>query len=825
MSDFISIETINDRFKKLQAREQERLKRAYEVLSHSSKKVLDLLPLFLHLNHPLLPGFRHGNVPYGIDNFELTPYQEKFLHNIFKDKNFDIHVNECKILALYAMGSSASIGQGFRSDFDIWVCVKKDLPKEDLLLLMDKCNFFSIYAKSKGVDLNLFITPENRFKQGYHDSLDSDNCGSAQNLFLLDEFYRSSIRIAGRYLIWNIITTKEELTNYEGYKRQILATKGVDPNLWFDFGSVVKSSPAEYFGSGLWLLYKGIESPFKAVIKILLMEVYANEYPNTSLLSSELKDRMLNSDQNSLMLDPYIAMFKKVSDYLINIKDDSRLELTRKCFYLKIYLGLKGLKNSSVFNYRMSILKNFVEHFNWDIHKLHEIEERDRWKISFVRALNKQIFKTLITSYRSLLSFSIRHGIEYAITSDDAGVLSRKLYAAFDRYQGKILVFNQDLSKSLEEKDLTFIFPSESSICRHHWYLYACAKNDVNILSMPLAYSGESICEVIAWACFNKLLTLRTKNHVVGKEDIISDSKIKALASDIIRLVEPRFLRQNQLNLQRPREIVECLIILNFENDPTKLISLNKIDFEHGNSLSCGRQKYCLIGSINVVIVNSWGELLSIAIPDGEAGIVEMLAMLVRSTVTDKPLTKDNLRGIKVSSYASNYGELLRYDLEALIKKIFLSQEHNQEFLFEIGKSTYIASNADERGIIITRRNAFGQNDYNVSIFSKYGMKPEFALQVPALVDRYATFGVIQYFFIPVVNGWDIYVLNENNEVDIQKGYKGSRANLVNSINRYYTKQSEAELKKQIHFNLPQYFVLSADLKSIHPFTIKALTT
>ena len=101
-------------------------------------------------------------------------------------------------------------------------------------------------------------------------------------------------------------------------------------------------------------------------------------------------------------------------------------------------------------------------------------------------------------------------------------------------------------------------------------------------------------------------------------------------------------------------------------------------------------------------------------------------------------------------------------------------------------------------------------------------MRPEFALQVPALVDRYATVGVIQYFFVPIAAGWDIYVLNERNEVSITQGYTGSRANLVNSINRYYTELSDGVNELQIHFNLPQYFVLSKDLKSIHPFTIRA---
>ena len=75
-----------------------------------------------------------------------------------------------------------------------------------------------------------------------------------------------------------MVTPAEEDRDYYGTVQSLYESGRVDNQLWFDFGSVVKSSAAEYFGSGLWLLYKGIDHPFKAAMKILLMEVYANEY-------------------------------------------------------------------------------------------------------------------------------------------------------------------------------------------------------------------------------------------------------------------------------------------------------------------------------------------------------------------------------------------------------------------------------------------------------------------------------------------------------------------------------------------------------------------
>ena len=102
-------------------------------------------------------------------------------------------------------------------------------------------------------------------------------------------------------------------------------------------------------------------------------------------------------------------------------------------------------------------------------------------------------------------------------------------------------------------------------------------------------------------------------------------------------------------------------------------------------------------------------------------------------------------------------------------------------------------------------------------------MRPEFALQVPAEIDREASIGVMQYFFVKAEKGWDIYIVNERNEVKTVRGYQKSRSDLVNAINRFYTRQSEEPSgERNLHFNLPQYFVLSDNMRSLHPFTIKS---
>ena len=701
----------------------------------------------------------------------------------------------------------------------------------------------------------------------------------------------------------NILTDDEcmQAALHDGWQEHEAPLKAEE---WFDFGSVLTSSPTEYFGSGLWLLYKAIDSPFKVVLKILLMEAYSNDYPNSKLLSSELKEYMHSHDGYSLDLDSYYLMYLKVSNYLQSLQqrqkhshqgklrgrghdafvalestpassdsdfmapvprrhagtsvaataamssvesdillrdgDDrpryDRLNLMRKCFYLKIFKGLthKSVHHHDDYQLKRELLNKFSKRWGWSDAFVQELESINSWKVEAVRAFNLEVYNTIMESYMALLRFSVRHGIEYAITSDDAGVLSRKLYAAFDLYPGKIPLLHCSMPHDLEERNLTFIRPSEYSLCRKGWHLYPAAPDDIALLNTKVSYIGSRLSEVVTWACFNGLLSSRSRTFVVGAHSPVSPLKIKILSSDIRRVLEPQLGHVSESELQSAPKLRAALIMLNLEQDDTELLQNNLANIGDGSTLCYGRQRVCLIGSLDLVMVNSWGEIRSVTLPHGEEGVVELLATLLRifanssDEQTQSSASTSFLSQVEVCSYAASYQDLIKYDLEATIRQVFncLNAGGSSEYVFEVGRNTYTARAQGERGVMIQRNGVFGSSDFDISVLSRYGMRPEFALQVPPIVDRYATSGIMQYFFAPRLAGhWDIYIINERNEVKIYHDYYGSRAALVNAINRFYTSQSQNRLQYTNRFNLPQYFVLSADQKALHPFTIRGLAT
>lgn len=822
----ISKEEVALRYERYVTFNAERIKAATEVMDKRTRGIFELVPLFLHYNDPRIPGYRNGNVPFGIDNFSPSEYQKNWLLKLGVNPDLPSQGMHT-ISSLYCMGSTASIGQGQASDLDLWVCVSSNLSKEEISLLKEKCSFINAYAASLGTDVNLFITPEDRFTTGVSGVMDTEDCGSAQSLFLLDEFYRSSIRLCGRCIIWYLVSPHEEQENYTEAVDAIIKSGFGKKDLWFDFGSVVDSSPAEYFGSGLWLLYKGIDSPFKAVLKSLLMEAYAADYPNVELVCQQLKRHLFKQGHLSLKEDAYFLMYRRVCSYLKNCNDLRRLSLVQHCFYAKVAGALSSIPDCQQRSMRFRLLRRLRKLWdrnNLDFDFTNDPETSD---VSTVLRTEQELFDSFMKSYKALVGFSISHGIEYAITSDDAGILSRKLYAAYDCYSGKILRLSRSLGGSLVQKALTFIHTAQDRLCRIGWHVYPAAAMSCELLECSEIYACDSLTEAVLWTAYNGICGHETAFYCSGDKHGQGSGKIKKFSEYLISFLNHSDLKVDQKDLFRTRLLRDCLVVLNFEYDPTADAGMPLYDANEGSALSCGHDRRCLVGSVSTVTVNSWGEVNCHIFGNDEESLVELFAYLMRQNAKYE---KDGglLKRINFVSFSKNYSELIRYDLENVLRELsWCVYEKGSEYTFDIGEQTYTAKSVEKGGISITRHSPFGQNGVDLTVLTRFGMRPEQALQVPKSVAACASAGIMQYFFAPLERKgfWDIYAVDEMNEVSIYRNYCGSRSELVNAINRFCTRRTEDLTEHTMNFNLPQYFVLSQDRSCLHPFSIKQRET
>ena len=243
----------------VKALDKRRFERALLGSGDAFQHVLSIVPLLLQSNHPQLPGYVI-HAPSGVSGFHISDYQKRWLVN-----EYGINYADCKyinhqsavnfrsvlppILGVYVMGSFGSISQTSSSDLDTWICVRDGLSSDEYALLTKKAKRISEWATQFNVEINFYLVDQQRFRhEHYADSLTAENSGSAQYMLLLDEFYRSAVRLAGKPLLWLHLWVENE-KDYEKEVERLIESGELDPNDWVDFGGLGQFSASEYFGA------------------------------------------------------------------------------------------------------------------------------------------------------------------------------------------------------------------------------------------------------------------------------------------------------------------------------------------------------------------------------------------------------------------------------------------------------------------------------------------------------------------------------------------------------------------------------------------------
>lgn len=384
-----------------------RLGRALEGLSTRQQGVLTLLPLFFHVNHPLLPGYVSGSTPAGLSNYEpdATALAEaQRLTRSFSYKPRHGSNPPRPLHGLFLMGSLGTLAQADQSDMDVWVCHAPDLGESEIAELRKKCQLLEAWAATQGAEAHFFLIDPVRFVTGERDSqLSSENCGSTQHYLLLDEFYRTAIWLGGRTPIWWLVPVYEE-SAYDLYTHTLLSKRFIRADETLDLGHLARIPPGEFIGAGLWQLFKGIESPHKSLLKLLLIEVYASEHPQVNCLSLDFKQRVYANQLDLDELDPYVVVYRRIERYLEGRGEAQRLELVRRSLYLKVDHALSNGEAGTQWQRRL--LKRLTREWGWDEQHLALLDHRSQWQAQQVSHERRALARELSVSYRSLRQFA-----------------------------------------------------------------------------------------------------------------------------------------------------------------------------------------------------------------------------------------------------------------------------------------------------------------------------------------------------------------------------------------------------------------------------------
>lgn len=774
-----------------------RLARAREAIQPRQRDVIDLLPLLFAVNHPLLPGYVTKKAPAGIADFEPGRRSLEPVRRLFKGYHYRRGPHRQDILALFAMGSAGTIAYSEESDFDIWVCHDPGLDGDALAQLRQKCDAIEAWAAEFDLEVHFFLVDPERFRRGELQNLSDESSGSAQQSLLLEEFYRTSILLAGQSPLWWLVPPDHE-AEYEDYAARLKSKRFAHAKGHVDLGGLSQVPAEEFFGAALWQLYKGIDSPYKSVLKLVLMEAYASEYPEIDLLSVRFKRAVYGGEEDPDRLDPYVMVLEKAEEYLQARDDRQRLDLVRRCFYFKAGLRLSEEPAGGRRAWQQGRLAELAGRWRWTRADLTVMDSRDSWKVHRVTDERRILFDALSASYRFLSAFARRHAGLALISQEDLTVLGRKLYAAFERKAGKVELLNRGITRDLTEERVS-IHQEVDSEGRDSWLLFRGLVRPEDRAAgrrpgiAPIRRFRSAV-ELIAWCYFNRVMDTQTVVALYGQRGNFTVRELYRLVERVRNTFPYRELESHASDdFARPARVERAALFVNVGVDPFARMARegDQIATTRSDPLRFGASAQNLVSQVDLVLVTSWQEVLTFHFSGGK-GLVECVCELCKWA---PPSQNQPPAAVAVHALGTLRGDTVARRIQQL---------------FEDVRATFYSSGADPQTRYVL---AAGDGFFTLSFQDdalRYQRFPDYEALLrelarpqerfrPTVIDRYALTdsvlptvyarnrpGYVQFFYRPLQDEVEYYVLDERGSLFYQRATYYDANALINQFSRFF---------------------------------------
>lgn len=764
-----ALKTLKQRFLQVN---NARLARTKSALGPRQQIFLELLPMLFHVNHPMLPGYVSHQTPCGLADYDPSKRDVQKVQRLARSFTYRRQPTvKCSIDGIFLMGSCGTVAHTESSDLDIWICHPQDLTQEQLQELRLKTERITRWAKSISLEAHFFLMNSEKFRLGERENLSSEDCGTSQHYLLLDEFYRTGLIIGGKIPIWWLIPPDEE-QHYDYYANALREKRFVRANTTLDFGGVGFIPAGEFIGAGVWQLYKAIDSPYKSALKILLTEVYASEFPNVEPLSTTFKRAIYNDELDIDELDPYVMVYRKLENYLIERGEPKRLELIRRCFYFKVGKPLTKPSRNTHKSWQRQLMEKLVDEWQWPRDYLFNLDARKKWKVGRVIGEQKELVRELTNSYRFLLEFARRSRSSALINSQEMTVLGRKLYAAFERKAGKIEWINPGIAPDLTEDYLNFYKNDPQDGEPDSWAVTTEYIPPRGVAKNPPLKRSDDLLSLITWCHFNGLLDSATRATIVEGDHGINESEL----NNMIRTLRQKlpiakdFMESDEQHDRFARAMTptQIQLFVNVGVDPMAQMRSQGIELISDQTDSFGYSAYKdnLVCNIEQVTINSWGEV-STRRYDGEYALIRCLRDYMQS---QPPGSNAALPQLDIRCYCPTRPAAIALRVTEVFRDIAAcyysgTRPPSSRYILNIGGEFYVMQFQDKRlnveraGSIDTLLDQLGkvQRQYSPIVLDRNCLQNS----TLSAITQCALPDCIQVFYRRNSDQADVYVLDE----------------------------------------------------------------
>lgn len=435
-------------------------------------------------------------------------------------------------------------------------------------------------------------------------------------------------------------------------------------------------------------MFKGIESPYKSVLKLLLTEVYASEHPKVECLSLRFKQAVFANRLDLDELDPYIVVYRRIEEYLKARAEPERLELVRRSLYLKVNRKLSSGSGARNPSWQRLLLERLANEWGWDQRQLAMLDSRSQWKVRQVSAERRALVNELNYSYRFLTQFARTEQTVSLINKRDLNVLGRRLYAAFERKAGKIEFINPGIAPDLAEDTLTLVqSPNRKEPGQSHWGLYNGSLSALEWENFAPIKRSRELLELLTWCHRNGVIDSTTRLALHPGTSDLSEFELFNLLGSLQQTIALPLTTVSEEQLLHASVPSEVLVLVNIGVDPLKHHrDLNILmTTERTDSLSYAGVRENLVLTLDQVTLNSWNEVM-VSRYDGAHALLDCLRDYLNN------LPRGTQPRLRVRCFCHNRAQFIAQRVEEIFdmaQNLLLSQL-NHRYLIQVQQHYHV---------------------------------------------------------------------------------------------------------------------------------------
>ncbi|HEY1407226.1 MAG TPA: class I adenylate cyclase, partial [Spirochaetota bacterium] len=468
------------------------------------KRVLNSIPFFLCVNSEKLPGYVPGDVPLGVAKLSLDEDTKRFLKGKFPTVRFDAVFTHPSVEMMAVMGSVGTIAYNKKSDFDYWVCIHKNaMTPEQYQLFRRKGELLQKWAESEiHLPVHLFVNDIESIRQNIYDEDEDEAFGSAIGALLKDEFFRSSIIVAGKVPFWWVVPQFATDSEYEQLYARLSDEERED---FLDIGNLHRISKEDFMGAALFQIIKSLGNPFKSILKLGVLEKYLNAKDDEPLICQKVKTSVQRGNITNTILDSYLMMFSEVYEYYEGVLEDkSLLGILRQNLYLKIDPQLSkyaAVKDRKSVPYKVEEMFNYTKEWNWSGEFIKDLDNFDNWDFTKVMKFWDNVQKFMLLSYQKIAVGFPTMNLKNKISDSDFKLLSRKIRSHFSREVDKIEKFVT--FKDTPCESLLYVEPINQGIREVEWRLYKRNSAETRAFVATTIKTDPNFIKLLVWSAMN----------------------------------------------------------------------------------------------------------------------------------------------------------------------------------------------------------------------------------------------------------------------------------------------------------------------------------